>query len=139
MKKFIVIGVIALVIVAIILCIINKEAKKKKERSAFSGYTRDELKRKLQLAWKDKYFEAAQEHIKIADDLAAWRDTLQQDALDNNKTFDQVVYEHVQFGWAKDNPKAWDTAWSRGWLEHVYLKDAGIEATPEVKQLLKEI
>lgn len=140
MKRWIWISLIVLVIAIVSFMVIRKEAAKKKERAAYGGHTREELKRKLELAWKDYYFQEFELWLRDSPDAKEWRDSIIADAELKDKDLDEAFLHAVQFSWAESKPKAWTTGqWSRGWLEQIYLKDIGVEATPEVKLLLREI
>ncbi len=146
MKKAIIIAAIILVVL-LITYFINKSHKKKnqeaKEMDAFGGMSRSELKRDLENAWKDRYFEIMTTNLTSGKEPyeIEWRSKINERVTNEGITFEQGVLEAVQFGWASGNPKAHENKWSAGWLAHVYLKDVlGLDPNdPDVKLVLNEI
>lgn len=141
-RRFWIILVGAVILLILVSVIIKKQVQKKKELAKFGGVTREEFKRKLQLAWKDYFFKTHQQGLKTPESWAVeWRRQIDQEVFDTGKDLDDLILKATQFAWAKDRPKANDNDWSAGWLREIYVRQTlGLDPSdPEIREVIAEI
>lgn len=144
-KKLFIVGII--IAIALVIYIVSKRIKKdaklKADLNTYGGLTKEEFKRKLQLAWKDNYYAVMKENLSVPNEgYAEWRKGIDEGVSSGKySSLDEAILHATQFAWAKDNPKAWGNGWSQGWLSQVYVKDTlGLDPNDkDIKSVMTEV
>lgn len=127
MRKFIIVSLIILVIAtAVFFWHRQKKTAEaiKVERSIFGGLTRNEFTLKVKNEWRKHWIELTEKYILDSPEGATWRTTIENQLVASSSTtpLTEAVYDASLMAWSKENPKAWDKVWSRGWLTETYVK-----------------